>query len=418
VPADREPPDGPALRLLYYGRLERRKGVEALVQAVLAADAPDVTLTLVGGDTDSAPGGSSMRAYLDGLAGGDPRIAFRDRVPHEELAAIVRAHHVVVSPSRWESWSNVVRESLAWNRPVLSTPVGGVLAAIRPGRTGWLTPGTGTDDLRAALEELHGRRDEIEQLIADGTPRRELEAMLDHDEIASAVLDLAGTARSAPRRTAAAAPPPRVTALLVWSGGNGELERSLASLRASEVPVRIVLVSTAGLPRLRHGTLVADLVLGEEGAPPARAVAAGLRRVPEETVLLLASGHEIRPAFVARAHAALAADPELPYAGALPEGFGRAPLPNAACMVLGTDVGSGPLLVRRPDADAVQEAGEERDVIGALAAALATRGRWGTIVPERLVRDVVPEWPPPEVRVPVELAPDATWEAPTSALPV
>ena len=414
VPEDREPPAGDPLRLLYYGRLERRKGVEALVRALLDADAPDATLTLVGGDTDSAPGGGSMRAHLEALAGGDERIAFHDRVPHEALAAIVRGHHVVVSPSRWESWSNVVRESLAWNRPVLSTPVGGVLAAIRPGRTGWLTDGTTTEDLRAAIEDLHGRRDEIERLIADGTPRAELEAMLDHDGIARALLGLAGATRPAARVADA---PPHVTALLLWSGGAGELERSLASLQDSDVPVRVVLVSTAGLPRLRLGSQVADLVVADADAPATRALAGGLRRVRDDVLLVLAAGQEVRPGFVARAHAALAADPALPYAGALPDGWGRAALPNAACAVLGAGAGSGPVLVRRADAEAVRDAPDGPDAVGALAAALAARERWGTVIPERLVRDVVPVWPPPDAREPVELAPADTWVAPPEALP-
>jgi hypothetical protein len=299
---------------------------------------------------------------------------------------------------------------------VLSTPVGGVLAAIQPDRTGWLTAGTTTEDLRAGVEALRGRRDEIERLIAEGTPRTGLEAQLDYDAIAASLLELAGQTRpSAPARPA---PPPSVTALLTWAGGQGALERSLASLRAGDVPVRIVLVSTAGLPRLRLGAQVAELVVGEEGAPAAHAVAAGLRHVRGDELLLLAAGQEIRPGFLPRALAILAADAAVPYVGALPAGWGRAPLPNAACPVLGADVGSGPMVIRREDAQAVRLAGAAPDVIAAIAAELATRGRWGCIVPEPLVRDAAPDGPPPpEVREPVELAPPVMWVAPPSVLP-
>jgi glycosyltransferase involved in cell wall biosynthesis len=415
LPEDRQPPPGPTLRLLYVGRLERRKGVEELVRALVGADAPDVTLTLVGGDTDSAPDGGSMREHLAGLAAGDPRIELRDRVPHDELAAIVRSHHVVVSASRWESWSNVVREALAGNRPVLATPVGGVLAAIQPGRTGWLTAGTGIDDLRAGIEALRARRTEIDGLIAAGTPRACLDAMLDHEGIAASLVELAGT----PDATRPASPA-FVDAVLIWEGGVGALERTVASLRASEIPVRVTLASTAGLPPLRLGTEMTALVVAGDGAPATEALAAGLRRVRGDELLILRAGQEILPGFLARGVASLAADPELAYVGALPDGWGRAPLPNAACAVLGEDVGDGPVLIRRADAQAVEPARDAPDFVAAIVAGLAQRGRWGCIVPEPLVRHAAPTAPPTDdddVRVPAEPAPDVIWVAPASALP-
>jgi glycosyltransferase involved in cell wall biosynthesis len=414
-PADRDVPPGPELRLLYFGRLERRKGVEALVRAVLAAKPGTASLTLVGGDTDSAPGGGSMRAHLAELAGGDPRVAFRDRVAHEELAPIVRAHHVVVSPSRWESWSNVVREALAWNRPVLSTPVGGVIAAIQPGRTGWLTAGTDVADLEAGIAALVERREEIERMIAAGTPRAGLEEQLDDDGIAAALLELAA---SGDRGSAPAPPAPAaITALVAWDGGEGALERTLASLRACTVPVRVVLAASEGLPPLRLGAQLAEVVIAAPGTPT---LARALRHARgEHPVLLLAAGQAVLPGFLPRALAALAADPALAYAGALPEGWGRAALPNAAAAVLGAAVGGGPLLVRRADAEALRDAEPAADPAGALAAALAQRERWGCILPEPLVRDAPPAWPPAAAEAPVaaELAPAEVWRAPAAVLP-
>ena len=53
---DREfPGGGDALRLLYLGRLERRKGVQNLVRAITGLASRDVRLTLLGGDTPTAP---------------------------------------------------------------------------------------------------------------------------------------------------------------------------------------------------------------------------------------------------------------------------------------------------------------------------------------------------------------------------
>jgi glycogen synthase len=115
-------PDGGPLRLLFLGRMERRKGVHNLLRALLPAERDDWTLTLVGGDTKTGPLGASVRGQLELMAGGDPRVEFRDRVPHFEIPELVRSHHLTVVPSLWECWPNVVLESLLQGRPVLGTP--------------------------------------------------------------------------------------------------------------------------------------------------------------------------------------------------------------------------------------------------------------------------------------------------------
>ena len=64
-PADVPPADGP-LRLL--SRLEARKGIVELVSAVRSLPDAELELTVVGGDTLSGPGGTSMRAHVEELA--------------------------------------------------------------------------------------------------------------------------------------------------------------------------------------------------------------------------------------------------------------------------------------------------------------------------------------------------------------
>ena len=408
--ADRAAPRRP-LRLLYVGRLERRKGVEDLVDAVTGLEGDDVALTLVGGDTDTAPDGGSMRRWLTARAAGDPRIAFRDRVPHDELRALMRDHHVVVSPSRWESWSNVVREALAGNRPVLATPVGGVVDAIEPGRTGWLTDDASPAALRAGIEELRERRDEIARLIADGAPRAGLEAQLDHEGLVAAYLRAGGRGRSLPgrsrpgdRRLRRSRPSsPRTTR---W----GALERSLAALRRSPVPVRVVLASADGLPPLRLGQALADAVLVPSHQ---QAFHAALRHARGDgLVLLLDARDELDAAFLPRALAALAADPALAYVSALPAGrVASPPLPNAAAATIGEGIGSGAMLVRRADLEAVGIPDRQYgDPLAATAVALAALNRWGTVIPEPLVRTSARRAQPPvDEWYPARVMPPALW---------
>ena len=416
-PADREPPAGDVLRLLYVGRLERRKGVQELIEAMRRLDADDVTLTLVGGDTQSAPDGGSMRAYLQERAAADPRITFRDRVPHGELPAIMRAHHVVISSSRWESWSNVVRESLATNRPVLATPVGAVIDAIVPGRSGWMTEGGSAEQLLEGIERLRGRSAEIAGLIAEGTPRECLDSMIGHDRITAAELDLATATPEPPRGAPIALP---IAVLLQWAGDHAAFARAAGALRAAELPLRVVLVSSAGLPAAAHGAALADAVLTEAGDSAGEVLRAALRRVREETVLLLDARDVLDPSFLPRALAALERDAGLAYAGSLSKAYAPpAPLPNAAVHALGEGIRSGPILVRRDDLrfDELAKA-PATDLANAVAVALAGRGRWGTVIPEPLVRRARSGRPPePDEGRPAREVPDEMWRVPSGAQP-
>ena len=112
-----------------------------------------------------------MRAHAEELAAGDPRIEFADRVPHEEVPRLIVEHHAVVVPTRWETFSYVVREALACNRPVIATPAGGIVDVVRHGESGWLTASASADDLAATLSEVLAGRDRLTEMIAEGLPR-------------------------------------------------------------------------------------------------------------------------------------------------------------------------------------------------------------------------------------------------------
>ena len=145
---------GGRVRLLYAGPLERRKGVQDLVRAATGMARIDFCLTLVGGDTNTAPLGVSMCEQLRLAVGDDPRVRLLGAVERGAVAEAIRAHDAVVIPSLWECWPYAALEALCLNRPVLATPVGGLVELVRPGHSGWLASGTGAVALEDALEEL------------------------------------------------------------------------------------------------------------------------------------------------------------------------------------------------------------------------------------------------------------------------
>ncbi|MDQ3849597.1 MAG: glycosyltransferase family 4 protein, partial [Actinomycetota bacterium] len=234
------PPDDPEarelrgdgqLRILYVGRLQRLKGVTALVQGLRALPDPDTRLTLVGSDTPTSPTGGSMRAYLEHLAGDDPRIALLGNASRVQLGALMRSHDVVVVPSRIESYGYVIREALAANRPVLATPVGGIVVGFQIGRSGWLMADASDAAIAEGLADLATRRAEIASLIRNGVPRETVEAMADGEEVRARYLALAEATPAAPAADAPSARP-AVTAIVTAGRGDGVLAATLDALEA------------------------------------------------------------------------------------------------------------------------------------------------------------------------------------------
>ena len=191
--------EGP-LRLLYVGRLERRKGVQNLMRAVTGLARDDWSLTLVGADTPTAPLGQSMRGQLELMAAGDRRIAFHGPVEREELAGMLATHHVLVVPSLWECWPNTALEAFHHDLPVIATPTGGLPAMVDEGRSGWLARDTSAQALADAIEHVLDNRDELESMVRSGGPRSQLEELTDEDVIRRQYIELGEVAAQSPGR--------------------------------------------------------------------------------------------------------------------------------------------------------------------------------------------------------------------------
>jgi len=188
---DATPERDGALRLLYVGRLERRKGVQNLIRAVTSLARDDWHLTLAGGDTDTAPLGMSMREQLELMTADDPRIEFLGDLPRHDLPRLIAEHHAVVLPSLWECWPNVALEALAVNRPVVATPTGGFAEMIEPGSSGWLTRDTTAASLTDLLDELVRDRERVLSVIDAGRPAAMLGRLADDEGVAEGYLALA-----------------------------------------------------------------------------------------------------------------------------------------------------------------------------------------------------------------------------------
>lgn len=142
--------------VLAVGRLEWRKGVDTLLDAVdaLAETHPDSQLLLVGRPSGSM-GGEPMATWLE-------RRLARLRVPHEHREQVEPAllggwyaqARVVAVASRFESYSIVAAEALAAGRPVVASTRTGIAPLIAQEDCGALFPPEDSERLRAELVAL------------------------------------------------------------------------------------------------------------------------------------------------------------------------------------------------------------------------------------------------------------------------
>jgi phosphatidyl-myo-inositol alpha-mannosyltransferase len=127
---------GPGRRILFVGRLHRRKGFPVAVEAfrLLADRYADIGL-VVAGDGEE-------RASVDRLT--PPvraRVTMLGAVPHEQLPRYFAACDLLVAPSLGgESFGYVLLEAMAAGLPVVASQIPGYDEVVIDGREGFLVP--------------------------------------------------------------------------------------------------------------------------------------------------------------------------------------------------------------------------------------------------------------------------------------
>lgn len=119
--------------LLFVGRLERRKGIFELVEAMRDPRLADVRLVLLGDGEDGAEVRRLAQAFGD-------RWTFVGPQSHEGVARHVAACDALVLPSYAEGTPNAVVEALSAGRRVVATRVGGIPAVVHAPELGELVP--------------------------------------------------------------------------------------------------------------------------------------------------------------------------------------------------------------------------------------------------------------------------------------
>ena len=124
------------VRLLYHGRVDRRKGVLDFLDAlerVWEAGLPfEATISGIGPDVDAA------RARADEIGFTSAHVAFTGYADYDTVPELYRKADVFVSPTYAEGFSNTILEAMAAGLAVVSTNAVGVSDCLRDGENGLL----------------------------------------------------------------------------------------------------------------------------------------------------------------------------------------------------------------------------------------------------------------------------------------
>ncbi len=163
------------LRVAFLGRLDRTKGVDALIRAVRGVPELYVSLGIFG--IAQGEGGRSYEAELRALAKDDHRITFHNPVPAGRVVETLRAYDVLAVPSQWmETGPMVVLEAFAAGVPVLGSQLGGIAELVRDEVDGLLVPSADVGAWSMALRRLQADPELLSRLQRGIQPPRTMHA--------------------------------------------------------------------------------------------------------------------------------------------------------------------------------------------------------------------------------------------------
>jgi phosphatidyl-myo-inositol dimannoside synthase len=178
-------------RLLFVGRLVKRKGADLLLEAFsqLRTDLPDLRLDIVG----DGPELENLRALANSLGLTDA-VTFWGALYGEELWRRYARASLLVLPSRQskydvEGFGTVFLEAAAFRVPSVGTLTGGIPEAVIDGVSGRLVESDDVDGLRSAIGFLLKNPDEMERF---GKNARDRALRLTWNDSTAKVLTLLG----------------------------------------------------------------------------------------------------------------------------------------------------------------------------------------------------------------------------------
>ncbi|GAB5524352.1 MAG: glycosyltransferase family 4 protein [Roseivirga sp.] len=150
--SDFEPGFQPGTYFLYFGRLDKTKGILTLVKALERL--PHIKLLIAGtGDYEN-----ELRSYV--TSHDMDNVEFLGFKSGNDLHDLIRGAIACTIPSEWyETFGLTTIESFALGRPVIGARIGGITEVISEGRDGFLFEPGNVDELTEKIDLLNGMKE-------------------------------------------------------------------------------------------------------------------------------------------------------------------------------------------------------------------------------------------------------------------
>jgi glycogen(starch) synthase len=169
----------PPFTVLFVGRLEKRKGILDLFQAIpqVVEHFPDVRFVIAGADNSIHDGfqrktGMSYPAFfIENYSNYASYVDFLGEVTDEQLQRLYQSCDIFVAPSLYESFGLVYLEAMNYAKPVIGCWTGGVPEVIENGITGMLVEPGSPKALAEAILSLLNSPEKMREMGLAGRQR-------------------------------------------------------------------------------------------------------------------------------------------------------------------------------------------------------------------------------------------------------
>ena len=167
----------PVREVLFVGRLERRKGIDTLAQALPAVldRCQDIRFRFVGSDGLDEHGRSWRARILDSTPPEQHHRIVFESISRLLLAERYRNADLCVVPSHWENFPYVALEAMSCGTPVVATRTGGLTEMIEHDRSGLLVPSEDPSALVDGICQLMNNPERLTRMRNEA--RRRVESM-------------------------------------------------------------------------------------------------------------------------------------------------------------------------------------------------------------------------------------------------
>src|SRR5258706_5588228 len=173
-----------ALVIGFVGELREKKGLKTLLIGYAQINQKHPTSLLIVGEVRAGEDKNTFEEIKSSIP--NANIVVTGTISHKDIPAYYSLMDIFVHPSLRDGMPNALLEAMACGKPIVATPVGGIMDVIKDDENGKIVPVNDIDALARAIDQLledEGLRKRLGKaarikIVQEFTPQNELDANL------------------------------------------------------------------------------------------------------------------------------------------------------------------------------------------------------------------------------------------------